>query len=399
MEKLKLTRTEVEKLRGPDTGQKVYRFREPPGLLLVVGTRTKTFAFQSDTGGTSRRIALGRYPFMSVDTARIRALDLASQVARGRAIAPNPRLSLSAAMEAYLADRKTLAEKTKRYTRSLFDLYLTDWRDKPLASISPTMVLQKHAAIAKRIKEQPRYENSSFSGAATADDVMRKLRVVWNHAAAMDEGLPPNPVRKLSAARAWFKSAPGRSHIAPHQLKDWWQTAQALPNAVHAAYLGLVLFTGMRREEAAALRWVEYNKGEHTIKLAPERTKNRRGHTVFLSPQAQDIIDSMPCEGDYVFPAASASGHIEEPRWGLEWIADKCDISVTVHDLRRTFITVAESCPISPMQLKQLVGHTASDVTETYVMRDPAALRKAAALVGAKLETLCIPPRVLRRAA
>jgi integrase len=120
---------------------------------------------------------------------------------------------------------------------------------------------------------------------------------------------------------------------------------------------------------------------------------------VFLSAQAQDIVEAMPRDSDYVFPAASASGHIEEPRWGLEWIAEQTGIRSTVHDLRRTFITVAESCPISPMQLKQLVGHAAGNVTESYVMRDPASLRKAAALVGARLQSLCCPPRVLRRAA
>jgi integrase len=390
MEKLKLTRTAVQNLPLAASGQRVYRFKEPLGLLLVVGTRGKTFAFQSDANGSSRRVTLGRYPHMTVDGARIRALDLLAQVARGRAIAPNPRLTVEAAMEAYLTDRKTLADKTKRYTRNLFNLYLKDWMAKPLASITPTMALQRHAAIAKRIKDEPRYENSSFSGTATADDVMRKLRVVWNHASAVDEGMPSNPVRKLSAARAWFKSAPGTGHVPPDQLTDWWRSALAVPNVVHFSYLAFVLFTGMRREEAAALRWSEYNAKQGTVTLAPQRTKARRQHVVFLSLQAQDIIDSMPRDGEYVFPAASASGHVEEPRWGLEWIADKSGIEATVHDLRRTFITVAESCPISPMQLKQLVGHAAGNVTETYVMRDPAALRSAAQLVGARLQGLCL---------
>ncbi len=390
MQKLKLTRAEIEKLPHTTTGQKVYRFKDPHGLLLVVGTRSKTFAYQSDAGGQSRRVALGRYPHMSIDEARARGLSLGTQVAKGRAISPNPRQTLHDAMEAYLADRKTLADKTKRYTRSLFKLYLNDWADKPLAGITPTMVLQRHSAIAKRIKEQPRFENSTYSGTATADDVMRKLRAVWNHVAALDDGFPANPVRKLSAARAWYKSDPGTGHIPPEQLKDWWQAALALPNATHFSYLAFTLFTGLRRNEAAALRWDEYNVTEGTITLAPGRTKNRRGHTVFLSLQAQDILDAVEREGDYVFTAASESGHVEEPRWGLEWIANKTGIRATVHDLRRTFITVASSCPISPFHLAQLVGHAPATITASYVMRDPIALRAAAELVGDRLETLCL---------
>lgn len=390
MQKLKLTRAEVEKLPHPSSGQKVYRFKDPHGLLLVIGTRSKTFAFQSDAGGQSRRVALGRYPHMSTDEARVRGLGLSTQVAKGRAISPNPRQTLHDAMEAYLTDRKTLADRTKLLTRNLFKHHLSDWADKPLASITPTMILQRHAAIAKRIKEHPRFENSTYSGTSTADDVMRKLRVVWNHAAAMDDSFPANPVRKLSAARAWYKSDPGTGHIPPDQLNDWWQAALALPNATHFSYLALTLFTGMRRNEAAALRWDEYNAAEGTITLAPGRTKNRRGHTVFLSPQAQDILDSMQREGDYVFTAASESGHVEEPRWGLEWIADKTGIRSTVHDLRRTFVTVASYCPISPFHLAQLIGHSPSTITASYVMRDPVALRAAAKLVGDRLESLCL---------
>src|SRR5690606_9759413 len=36
MQKLKLTRTEVEKLPFAASGQKVYRFNDPHGLLLVI---------------------------------------------------------------------------------------------------------------------------------------------------------------------------------------------------------------------------------------------------------------------------------------------------------------------------------------------------------------------------
>lgn len=171
--KLKLARIQLERLPLPPSGQRVYRFMDPPGPLLVVGKRSKTFAFQSDAGGTSRRVAIGRYPYLSTNAARILALDLASQVARGRGIAPNPRLTVEDGMEAYLRDRKGLADKTKRYTRSLFRLYLADWLKKPLASITPRMVLDKHTAIAQQIRKNRRYDSATYDGTATANDVMQ----------------------------------------------------------------------------------------------------------------------------------------------------------------------------------------------------------------------------------
>lgn len=48
----------------------------------------------------------------------------------------------------------------------------------------------------------------------------------------------------------------------------------------------------------------------------------------------------------------------------------------TVHDLRRTFITIAESCDFPCIALKGLVGHsTGSDVTAGYVVTGPERLR------------------------
>jgi integrase len=410
VDKLKLTQaavTAVPLIPAPkskkDRRQRVYRFEQPPGLLLVVGTHKKTFAFQSDAGGTSRRKALGAFGEWTVDDARTAALQEAARVARGHAVAPNPRRTLRDAMEAYLADRSQLADKTKRYTRSLFTLYLADWMDKPLPSITTKMVLQRHAAIAKRIKDKPRYENSTYDGRATANDVARKLRVVWSHAGALDDSFPPNPVQKLTTAGMLHPDKMNKraDHVPLDQLKDWWGRALEFKeiNAVHFTYLALVLFTGMRREEAAALRWSEYHPKKGTLTLAPERTKNRRGQTVYLSLQAQDILESMEMlrnstekekRSDYVFPAGSVSGHVEEPRWGLAWIAERTGIEVTVHGLRRTFVTVAELCPISAIRVKQLVGHAPSSVTEDYVMQDPGGLRAAAAMVGERMQKLCL---------
>ena len=49
---------------------------------------------------------------------------------------------------------------------------------------------------------------------------------------------------------------------------------------------------------------------------------------------------------------------------------------ITLHDLRRTFITVAESLDISAYAAKRLVNHKMSgDVTAGYIIADVARLR------------------------
>ena len=66
-----------------------------------------------------------------------------------------------------------------------------------------------------------------------------------------------------------------------------------------ADIIRLLLFTGCRRGEIVNLQWTEV-KGD-MLDLAASKTGPRR---VYLSEQAQDIIERQPRSGsDYVFPS------------------------------------------------------------------------------------------------
>jgi hypothetical protein len=75
----------------------------------------------------------------------------------------------------------------------------------------------------------------------------------------------------------------------------------------------------------------------------------------------------------------------------LEQIAKTCGFYVSCHDLRRTFVTVAESCDISPIALKALVNHTLgnSDVTSGYIQITVERLREPAQRVADRFKVLC----------
>ncbi|USQ15139.1 integrase [Legionella lytica] len=58
-------------------------------------------------------------------------------------------------------------------------------------------------------------------------------------------------------------------------------------------------------------------------------------------------------------------------------------VRFTVHDLRRTFITIAESLDISAYALKRLMTHKMSnDVTAGYIITDVERLRKPMQLIN-----------------
>jgi integrase len=79
----------------------------------------------------------------------------------------------------------------------------------------------------------------------------------------------------------------------------------------------------------------------------------------------------------YVFPGDGVQGYIVEPRKPMARVTAHSGVAFTIHDLRRTFITIAESLDISAYAVKRLVNHsTGNDVTAGYVVMDVERLRE-----------------------
>lgn len=106
----------------------------------------------------------------------------------------------------------------------------------------------------------------------------------------------------------------------------------------------------------------------------------RRHNALPLSDYLHDLLKrrQQTAASPWVFPSASsASEHIEEPKKYLTRVAEAGAVKVSVHDLRRTFITVAERMDnISHYALKHLLNHkTGADVTAGYIIVDVERLR------------------------
>jgi integrase len=80
--------------------------------------------------------------------------------------------------------------------------------------------------------------------------------------------------------------------------------------------------------------------------------------------------------GAFVFPGDGKEGHIVEPRKQVLRVSRESGVDFRVHDLRRTFATVAESLDIPAYALKRLLNHkTSNDVTAGYIIADVERLR------------------------
>jgi integrase len=212
---------------------------------------------------------------------------------------------------------------------------------------------------------------------------MRVLRAVFNFAAgkyADERGQSPfaaNPVKVLSETKAWARVDRRRSVIKPHELSDWYRAVQCLGSATVRDYLLLLIFTGLRREEAARLRWQDVDLRGRTLTVAD--TKSGRPHTLPLSEFVRALLAARQesAKSEFVFPGEGRSGHLINPGKGKERVIEASGVPFTLHDLRRTFITIAESLDIPGYALKRMLNHAdGSDVTAGYIVASVERLRE-----------------------
>jgi integrase len=393
MARTKLTRRVVERLPAPDpSGKQRLHWDELSGFgVLCSGTTTvKTYVVQHRVNGLNRRVTVARCDVIDVDEARDRAQLVIAGMYQGVDPKRPPKPSagtLRQTLDAYLKAKKSLRPASRKKYRCI-ERYLADWLDRPLRDITREMVEDRHALIKGRVEREK--ASRLASGAATANDTMLLLGILWRFAADRDETLSRNPVRLRDQQ---YPVSPRTGSVPAEKMGEWCRAVEPLPNHWRD-YVMLLLYTGMRRREAAALRWSEVDMALRVIRLPATRTKAGRPLDLPMSDQVFSILASRRADGidssGFVFPGRGRSGHIEKVEETMAKLAEQTGMTIRAHDLRRTFLTVADSVDVSALALKALVNHTLgnSDVTANYVRMTAERLRGPAQRIADRIDEL-----------
>lgn len=386
---IRFTKRSIANLPAAPVGKrKYYQDSRVPGLrMAVTATGAKSWVLQRRVNGRVKRITLGRFPDMPPERAFKNLYATLGQLAEGIDPAADKRrknlkrFTLEDAFEEYLKARHTLKSSTIKSYRQNIEVGLKDWRRSPLQTITKDMVADRHARL------------THDSGPGYADMVMRTLKAIWNFAAGLYEDengesiLPSNPVQRLSKTRAWNRNKPRTTLIRPRQLPGWFEAVEQLrrepwPSTGKTVgdYLVLVILTGMRRSEAASLAWSQVDLKDRSLTLTD--TKNRSDHTLPLSDYLYELLSARRANRAddterFVFPGSGRTGHIVEFRTYMNRVTQQSGVTFGIHDLRRTFITIAESIGVSTYALSQLANHKLGhSITRDYIVIDHERLRE-----------------------
>jgi integrase len=228
---------------------------------------------------------------------------------------------------------------------------------------------------------------------------MRILRSLLNFAANNYEtanGQPIisiNPVCRLSQNRSWHAEPRRRVVIADEQLGHWYRAVVTLRQKTLRDYFLFLILTGLRRNEAATLRWTDVDLQAKIITIRAAISKNKIEHqlpltdflTLLLRQRLRQRRDS-----EYVFASRyRRDSHIVSIKEAVSSIIKNRGCSFVPHDTRRTFISLAARLGVPHHIIKKLVIHTASrDVTDGYVVIHTEHLREPMALINNRFLTL-----------
>ena len=323
-----------------------------PGFGVKVTPKgKKVFIYQYRMGGRgakSKRFTIGQYGPLTVDQARRKAEGLALQVANGvdpqaakKKVQSQAReLAFKAYVERFRAECLEKEWVRHKYNHSLLVKHAVPvLGDTPLPDITRRSVKAVLAPVANK--------------AATASNVFIVLRRLFNWAVEQEdlersplEGMKP-PVLPKARERV----------LNDEELGLVWRAAETI-GYPFGPIVHLLILTGARRDEVAALDWSELDRDDALWTLPACRSKNDRVAVNPLSPPAVALLDELakrsgledrwPREG-LVF---STTG--KTPVSGFSRAKNRLDRSVEalakqqglpippswcLHDLRRTLAT------------------------------------------------------------
>jgi len=300
-------------------------------------------------GNAGRRRVIGRYPDLTLAQARDKARKLIAERTLGRHHTPS--LGWQPAVQKFIESRRrsTRPGTVAEYERSLNRYF--NFGTTRLSDITKLDISRK----LEKLNETPSQQMHSL--------VICKMFFRW----ALVQGfidVDPTVAFKRSRQRKRTRA------LRDDELQKVWSAAteQSYP---HGTIVRLLILTGQRRGEIAALRRSWIDQTARTISLPAEVTKNGKEHCFPYGDLVAALLEAIPCRNttDLLFPSRISDNR---PVSGFSEFKKEMTDGVPnwrLHDLRRTFRTIHGKLGTPPHIGERLINHVngvASDVEQIY---------------------------------
>ena len=379
--KIKITKSNIEEIKKMPQG--IYRDSELIGFAVRVTGTKQTYIIDKKMGKRVIRCVIGNVGTLTPDEARKEAIKLLAQIAKGIDINAEKKksqaksITLKQVYDDYKQTKK-LRTTTQAGYDSAFNTVFKDWLDIEITKINRDMIENRFKIYSK---EKPIAANLYF----------RALKAIFNFAIEKycvdgEPIIPSNPCNRLNVFKMWNEMKPRDRYVKPTQIKMFFYGVT--PDDIDTPYIKavknqckLILFTGVRDQEAACLKCKDIDFEEKIITV--EDTKNHHRHILPFGKWLGEFLAEL-CKDkkpdDYIFATNNKLGHLKDHRKAVRQISQSCGVEFSLHDLRRTFASIVESdlpFTVSEYLQNRLLNHVQNDVhSKHYIQYDVKALLK-----------------------
>jgi integrase len=369
----KITTTTFEKARR---GEFRDNGRRPDGgglYLRTTETGAAGWVFRYGINGKERFMGGGSVQAVTLREARQWAAEQRRIAARGDDPVDTRRQQRAVGETFWTVAERVLADVE---ASSLSDKHKKEWRSTLERFVKPALGERAVASVTRRdviAVLQPIWRDKH----ATASRLRGRIEAVFDSALAA-ETIDANPARwhDLRGALGRFK------HVkTPHAAMAWQEVPHFVTrlrrrSELAARALELVVLTGTRASETLNATWGEIDFDGRVWRIAADRMKAGRAHSVPLSGPAIDLLTWLRKidRGDYVFPGRSRSKplNIREP---LRLMADQGH-GETVHGFRSALRSWAADHSYPRELAESALAHVLGGVEAAYQRSDLVEARR-----------------------
>ena len=261
--------------------------------------------------------------------------------------------------------------------RNKCEVLLVDLLDLPLHSISPEQVKTVYLQKVGRGKTQ-------------LDCAMRILRSIWNWAQTKYDDSDlfiRNPVSRAMKQLGVNINRTNRctGRLDDVDFKPYLKSVLKLREHDHtSAYrngrdaLLFMLFSGVRRTGTMTVRMEGIDLDRLVFKII-----KKGGDQVELplntvtAAIVRNRQDYLPKDAEYLFPGMGGRGYYRDTKAVRDIVKSQTGISVTNHDLRRTYKSIGTELDINSVLVDELLSHAREGVDAHYIHPSMTRLRDA----------------------
>jgi len=382
-ERMNFTTRYLNSLKTPQCGRTIAWDATSRGLgVTIQATGTKTFFWARRVRKNLIWHTIGNFEDFSLDEARSRADQINAEIGKWKeagCIGPVPIAKPAKALKLgnLFDDYCTLhAAKAKNPVKALegakwfFDAYLSNLRNRELASITRAELRDLHAFVGEK------------HGSVAANRAIQLLKRVINWGIDTERYEGGNVATKIVMFPEYSRERVAQKTELARIFAELEPERE--PSRDLRDFVWLALTTGARKSDILSMKWDDLALADNRWTI-PSTTKTGKPYEAALPPRSVEILKErarrQSKEGicEWVFPSRGVSGHLVDLKGAWKKLLERAEIkNLRQHDLRRTLASFQLKNGATMPVIGKSLGHAAgSSATAIYARPDFEMIEKS----------------------